>query len=113
MNAYLNGFDRKEVTFNAGVGASEGKTVKLLSKSTIGAAAAGADFLGVCVLIRNGLASVVLRGYVTVSYTGTAPVLGYNKLTADGAGGVKVNEDGRHILVADIDSVNGTCGIVL
>lgn len=113
MNVYLNGFDRKEVTFNAGAGAAEGNTVNFLSKSTVGAVAADTNFCGVCALVRNGLASVVLRGYVTVSYSGAAPSLGYNKITANGAGGVKVSDSGRDILVADIDTANHTCGIVL
>ncbi len=113
MNVYLNGFDRKEVTFNAGEGAAEGKTVSFINKTTVGAAAADDNFCGVCALIRNGMASTVLRGYVTVAYSGTAPVLGYNRISADGAGGIRVSENGRHILVADVDTVNNTCGIVL
>lgn len=113
MNTYLNGFDRKEVTFIAGATTTEGNTVNLLSKSTVGASPAGSDFTGVCTLVRNGMASVVLRGYVTVPYSGTAPSIGYNKLAADGNGGVQLSEDGRHILVADIDREALTCGIVL
>lgn len=113
MNVYLNGFDRKEVTFKAGSDAKEGKTVNLLTKTTVDASPLDTNFLGICTLIRNGMASVVLRGYVTVAYSGTAPSLGYNKIASDGAGGIKVSDSGRDILVADIDAVNSTCGIVL
>lgn len=113
MNVYLNGFDRKEVTFNAGDGVKEGKTVNLLTKTTVGASPLDNNFFGVCALVRNGMASVVLKGYVTVSYTGTAPSLGYNKIASDGAGGIKLSDSGRYIIVADVDAIKGTCGIVL
>lgn len=113
MNVHLNGFDRKEVTFNASSASKEGRTVNLLNKSTVGASPVDTNFLGICTSIRNGLASVVLSGYVTVSFTGTAPALGYNKIVSDGTGGIKLSDSGRDILVADVDAVNGTCGIVL
>lgn len=113
MNVYLNGFDRKEVTFNASSTAKEGKTVSLINKTTVGASSVDTNFLGICVSVRSGMASVVLRGYVTVSYSGTAPSLGYSKIAADGTGGIKLSDSGRDILVADVDLINGTCGIVL
>lgn len=113
MNEYLNGFERKEVTFNTSASVKEGETVNLMSKSTLGLAIADSNFCGVCSSIRGKSASLVLKGYVTVSYSGTAPSIGYNKLAADGLGGVQVSESGRHILVADIDKGTLTCGIIL
>ena len=113
MNAYLNGFDRKEVTLNASATAKEGNTVNLLNKSTVGSSPVDTNFIGVCSAIRKGLASVVLRGYVTVSFSGETPSLGYNKIASNGTGGIKLSDSGRDILVADVDLVNDTCGIIL
>lgn len=113
MNVYLNGFDTKEVSLIAGMGVKEGKAVNFLTKTTVGSAAVDTNICGVCTLIRNGMASVVIRGHVNVPYSGSAPSLGYNKLTSDGAGGVKVNENGRDILVVDVDPMKKICGIVL
>lgn len=113
MNVNLNGFNRKEVTFKASSTVSQGYTVALLSASTVSKAATDKNFTGVCSDLRDKYASVVLSGYVTVAYSGTAPSLGYNKLTADGTGGVQLSDNGRFILVADVDTENLTCGIVL
>lgn len=113
MNENMNGFDRKEVTLYAAATAVEGNTVNLISKTTAGASPEGSDFIGVCTLIRNGMASVTLRGYATVPFSGTSPSLGYNKLSADGSGGVKVSDSGRSILVVDINKSALTCDIIL
>ena len=113
MNNYLNGFDRQEVTFKANSTIRQGATAKLISASMVGLASVGSDFIGVCSLVRDDAASIVMRGYVQVAFTGTAPSVGFNKLTADGEGGVKVDANGRHFLVADVDKINSTCGIII
>lgn len=113
MNEYLNGYERKEVTFKASANVVEGATVTYLNKSTMSLAAKEQNFCAVCASLRDGYGSYVLNGYVTVSYTDTAPTLGYTKLAGNGKGGVMVSESGRYILVADIDKDNLTCGIIL
>ena len=50
-----------------------------------------------------------MGGFVTVSYTGTAPDVGWTALAADGEGGVKsVTTGGRAYLVADADTTAKT-----
>ena len=56
-------------------------------------------------------APICLR--TTVKYSGTDPVIGYNKLAADGNGCVKVSDNGRLILVTDVDKVNKEIDIIL
>ncbi|MBQ7118067.1 MAG: hypothetical protein IJN88_07640 [Clostridia bacterium] len=113
MNNYLDGFDRKEVTLSVLYSAEKGKTVSMVKDFTVEASSDGDDFIGVCTNSENNSASVLLSGYVRVSYTGEAPACGYNKLTADGAGGVKKDTNGRAILVTDVDEADMTCGIIL
>ncbi len=113
MNNYLDGFDRKEVTLSVMYSAEKGKTVSMADNFTVEASSDGDDFIGVCTNAESYSASVLLRGYVRVSYTGEAPDCGYNKLTANGTGGVKKDTNGRDILVTDVDETAMTCGIIL
>lgn len=113
MNNYLDGFDRKEATLAAYQFVEKGKPVSMAESFTVRSSADGEDFIGICTAAENYCASVLLRGYTKVSFSGEAPVCGYNKLTADGNGGVKKNADGRKILVTDVDTAAMTCGIIL
>ena len=54
-----------------------------------------------------------LAGVVTAPYTGTAPTVGYAKLSANGTGGVKASSTGREYLVLDIDPSANTVTFVL
>ncbi len=113
MDNYLDGFERKEVTLNATDKVIKGKTVELVDSFLVDSSADGHLFAGVCTHAYKNSASVLLKGYTKVTYTGTAPECGYVKLTADGNGGVKVDENGRYVLVTDVDNENGICGIIL
>ncbi len=113
MVIYLDGFERKEVTINATRDVEKGKTVEFTDSYTVDRTIDGHIFDGVCTHVDNGLASVQLKGYAKVTYTGTAPAYGYSKLTADGKGGVKADENGRYVLVTHIDTDSKTCGIIL
>ncbi len=113
MENYLDGFDKKEVTLKATGTVAKGKTVMMIQPFTLNAATDGSIFTGVCTYAKNGVASVQLKGYVRVAYTGEAPGHGYVKLSANGKGGVKADENGRFILVADVDTEAMTCGIIL
>lgn len=113
INPILDGFETKEVTLRVSAGVAAGKAVGLKNAHTSNIPAAGALFCGVCTSTRNIYASVVLRGHTTVKYSGTAPTFGYNKLASDGNGNVRVDENGRYILVTDVDTANQTIDIIL
>lgn len=50
--------------------------------------------VGVVLNKRNNHAAVQIRGYVRVKYSGSpAPVLGWNRLVTDGAGGLAAGTD--------------------
>ena len=113
MNHYFSGFNTKEITLNADKSVKEGSAVVLADDSTVKAAAAGDIPCGICTKIRNGLASVVFAGHVTVPFSGTTPALGYRKLSADGNRGVKLNDNGKHFLVVYADEYEQTIDIIM
>lgn len=113
MENYLDGFGRKEVTFNSTNNVCKGKTVKLINSNYVDIAEVGDIFVGVCTSAYDDLASILIRGYTKVKFTGTAPECGYVKLSADTEGGVKVDANGRYVLVTDVDDNENICGIVL
>lgn len=113
MNNYFTGFNTKEITLMAAETVKVGSAVGLKDSITVTVPSAGAAFCGVCTAVRNNRASVVLTGHTTVSYSGTAPAVGYCKLVSDGNGGVKVGDSGREYLVVEVDSAEKTIDILM
>ena len=113
MDNYFDGFEIKEVTLISTQDVKKGEVVEFLDSYTVDKSHSGVNFIGVCTYAHKYNASVQLKGYTKVKYTGTAPQCGYEKLVGDGNGGVKVADNGRYILVTDVDYVNGICGIIL
>lgn len=113
MNHYFSGFNSKEITLHADEGVKEASTVAFADDSTVKTAASGEIFCGICTKIRNGLASVAFAGHTTVPYSGTTPSLGYQKLSADGNGAVKADENGKHFLVVYVNEEDKTLDIIM
>ena len=80
-------------TFAADQGVEGVQVVKVTANSTVGACADGDDFCGVALEPRKGAAAVQVKGFVTVSCTGSL-TLGWTALAADGKGGVKAAPSG-------------------
>ena len=114
MNISFDGIGQNVVTFRAAEGLEAGEVCKVTANGTVGACAAGERFCGVVDHLEDdGAAAVVLAGFVTAPYTGTAPVVGYDKLAADGDGAVAANDAGGEYLVADVDTENLTVTLLL
>ncbi len=114
MTVSFEGTGQKIVTFEAADGVTAGMPVKMSENRKVAAAAAGDIFCGVALdAAEDGFASVVLGGFVTLPYTGTAPSVGYVKLAADGSGGVTVGDKGRDYLVTEADTAAGTAGFYI
>lgn len=109
----FDGFGTTEATFLKDKNVAVGKAVGIgtLKRATI--LEADGLFCGICSAVNDLYVSVILKGHATVKYSGTAPALGYNKLASDGNGYVMVSENGRHILVIDVDTVNQEIEIIL
>lgn len=113
MNISFDGMNQWAATF-ATSDAVEGHVVKMTAGATVGACTDGDSFCGVTAAKRAGDACAVqLAGVVTAPYTGTAPTVGYAKLSANGTGGVKASSTGREYLVLDIDPSANTVTFVL
>ncbi len=113
MNRYFSGFNTKEITLHAGSSVVEGAAVTLSDDCTVEIPAEGELFCGVCSQVRNSLASVVMTGHTTVGFSGAAPAIGYRKLASDGNGAVKLDENGREMLVVDVNEADGTIDIII
>lgn len=97
------------VTFARNAGVEMGQVCKISGNGQVAKCADGDQFCGAVLTARGDYAGVCLSGFVTAAYTGTAPTVGYAALSADGAGGVKVDAtNGRQILVAAVDTAQKT-----
>ncbi len=113
MLNYLDGYGRNEVTLNSEENLNKGCTAAMSDSYTVGLAGNGEAFIGICTHREKNCASVLIKGFAEVPYTGEAPAVGYCKLSANGTGGVKKDTNGREILVAGVDTAAMTIGIVL
>lgn len=108
MNSNFTGFNTKEVTLAVSGNVTEGTPVKLSTNGDAAPCTPEEKFCGICSAVREGYASVIMTGYAVASYSGTTPAVGFNKLAANGNGGVAVNENGREYLVVGVDSAEET-----
>ena len=99
-------------TFAADSGEA-GQVCKISANGTVAPCADGEVFCGVRRGIRKGVTADQLHVLEEVSYTGTAPSLGYVNLAANGAGGVKAASAGRAHLVVSVDTTAMTAIIEL
>ena len=115
MKSTYEGIGQWAATFSCGSGVAEGEVVKISGNGAVAVCSAGEGFAGVVIAVGHDDAacSVALGGIAAVTYTETAPTLGWNTFVADGAGGVKTSETGRDYLVVDVDSTAKTVAFVL
>lgn len=86
-------------------GTDENKLVKMSANDTVALPADGDNFIGLIRTIEKGVTGVSLNGAVEIGYTGTAPVVGRNRLIANAAGGVKVGAStDKEYLVVRVDT---------
>ena len=114
MTTNFNGFNEKVLTFECDTEINAGTPVKLTANGKVGVCAAGDRFVGIALGSRGGYASVLVEGYVTLHYTGTAPTVNHTKLVADGNGGVKVDAaNGSEVVAVDVDTTEKTIGFIM
>lgn len=91
-----------------------GQVVEVAAEDSVQSCADGGAFAGVVLAkAKSGDAcTVVLGGAVEVNFSGSAPAAGFQKLSADGKGGVKVNANGReHLVLASDDAAK--CAVIV
>lgn len=106
-----NGIGEVAATFKDN-GVAAGCVVALADSNSVEWASSGKVFHGVCLWRKNDLATVQVKGFATLPYSGTtAPSVGYCELVADGSGCVKVQSgvDGNvSRLVVAVDTTEMT-----
>lgn len=114
MSVSLKGFNESVATFYTDDANLEaGDLVIINDNLEVEKAASTELFVGVCQSVRSGYAAVQLSGFVELSYSGTAPTVGYNNLYTNSSGGVVANDSGRQLLVVSVNTTDSKCGIIL
>lgn len=108
MKVSYEGIGEMAATFQAGTGVAAGQVVKMSGSGMVDGCNVGDRFCGVALAPVDGYAAVQVGGFAKVKYTGTAPAVGFVKLSADGQGGVQVDEAGGELLVVAVDESAGT-----
>lgn len=114
MNVLFNGFDSQEATFKASSTVLTKRAVALQSTGDVAYAEPGGAFTGIVTGYRNGLASVVMRGWAEVNYRNTAPSVGICKLSVSSMGQLEIDEaNGKPYTVVGVDTASKTIEIIL
>ena len=112
MSVAFYGTQETVLSFEAGA-VTPGYPVAISQNNTVANAANGIAPAGVALHVREGIAAVQLHGYAELPYSGTAPALGWTKLTADGTGGMKADGNGISHLVVSVNEAGKTLGLYL
>ena len=113
MKNCYNGFKEKILTFERDGTIAAGSPVELSDNGKVKTAAAGSRFIGFAVASDGDFVTVLVEGYHTAVYTGTAPTVNFSKLVADGTGKVKTDDSGSDVLVLDVNTTDKTVGFIL
>ena len=116
MSVEFGGMGSMVVTMKAAA-VTTGGIAGMDGNDTVRNANGGVAPVGVGRNNRNIHAAGQIRGYVRVKYSGSpAPVLGWNRLVTDGAGGLRpeqTGETGRACLVVNLNTEEKTMGLFL
>ena len=104
MNVSYEGIGYMAVTMPAGT-AKVGQLCKLSTDGRADLCSAGEGFCGLVVSEGNQVVGVQMAGFAEANYTGTSPNRGFNKLSSDGNGGLKLDSNGTSYLVMDVNTV--------
>ena len=88
--------------------AQKGDIVTISSSNTVSKAAAGNSIAGVCVDNTNGKCTVMVKGFVTLTYSGTAIPVGRQTIVSAGDNAVKTADTGMSVLVVSADTTTKT-----
>lgn len=114
MNALLNGFETKEATFRTASALFTNRAVALKSTGTVYYPDRGEPFTGIVSTYRDGVASVVMKGYAVASFKDTLPTVGICKLVVGTMGNLEVDEEiGTPYTVVGVDVSSKTFEIIL
>lgn len=114
MRVGFKGFKEQVLTFLAESEIEAGYPVTIADTGLISNSAADDEFIGVATQSGDKFAPVMVNGYTILTYSSGTPECGWQYLTADGSGGVKIASSGKQArLVVEIDTDNSTIGVIL
>ena len=109
MDISYEGIGQTVATFNCSGEIEAGIPVKISGNASVDVCADGGAFNGVTAAAADGgIVPVIMRGFIKLPYSGTAPTAGNGVIAADGDGGVKTASAGRSLTVIDVDTANST-----
>ena len=101
------------ITMYAAPDLTEGIICRISADDTVGVCDDGDAFCGVTVGVKDKLCGVIVGGFVTVAYTGTAPAAGWQGLSANDTGGVRADTTGKAYLVTRVNTADSTVTFLL
>lgn len=111
MNTSFKGFGESAVTFEADTTLkTAGVPVKVTPEGKVAPCANGDKICGVALSVRDGFATVQLKGYAELPLEGEV-ALGFAKISAKTGSKAGANDAGREVLV--LSAENGTVGFIL
>ena len=114
MRVGFKGFKEQVLTFLAAEPVTAGCPVTVADSGLISNSKADEEFAGIATQGGDKFAPVMISGYTKLSYTAGTPKCGWQYLTADGSGGVKIAASGKQArLVVEIDTDQKTIGVIL
>ena len=114
MKNYFEGFATECITVPCESDVKAGDPVSLDNSSTAYVCYEGTEFMGLCTYVRDGYATVTLKGYAQFNYEGQEPATGFIKIVCGSEGTVKVDEVvGRSVMVVAVDTQEKKVGIIL
>ncbi len=104
MNRNFEGYHVDEITLYTNDDFKPGMAVMIAENCTAVISNEGSNFIGVCTGVRGNYISVALTGAVTVPYSGVDFSVGYNLISPDSNGYLRLDFEGtKEYLILDID----------
>lgn len=110
-NSCLQGYNSRYITMKCEGAAEPGDLVVMSANNTVKKAATG-KFMGVIHSVRGEYALVQTGGFVVVHYSGADPAVGFEKFFADANADAVKNDQGREVLVIEVDATGKNIGIL-
>lgn len=114
MEISFKGIGQVAATFEADGDIRPGMAVALTGAGKVGKGKAGDLPCGVVLSVKNDMACVQIGGMAEVSWSGTAPSVGFGALACDGAGKLKtVSSGGITCMIASVNTADSTAVVKL
>ena len=114
MEISFEGIGQVAATFAKEDGVEAGMAVVLTANNAVGMGTDGAAPCGVVLTAKEDSCAVQVGGFAKVTYTGTAPTVGYGMVGVDGNGAIRtVTDGGLNCLIVQVDTDDMTAVIKL